>query len=197
MIVPIVLVVIALVIAAYVIGLYNSLQTIKTQIKASIQEIGNQLKRQASLIPNLESSVKGYMKHEGKVFQMLTDARKSIAKASESGTAKDISQAIDKLGSLTPAINIAIEDNPEIKADATVTKFMSELTDTADKMMYARRSLIDLTQEYNAKIVTFPSNIVANMFGFKEEHGLGVALSGSHVEVSADEMKDPKVDLQS
>jgi LemA protein len=197
MIPVVILAVIAFAIIAYVIGLYNSLQTIKTQIKASIQEIGNQLKRQASLIPNLEASVKGYMKHEKGVFEMLTDARKSIAKAADSGSAKDISSAIDKLNTLTPAISIAIEDNPEIKADASVTKFMSELTDTADKMMYARRSLIDLTQEYNAKLVTFPSNIVANMFGFKEEHGLGVALSGSHVEVSEDEMKDVKVDLQS
>jgi LemA protein len=162
---------------------------------ASIQEIGNQLKRQASLIPNLESSVKAYLGHEKGIFQMLTDARKSVAAASESGKASDIDQAISKLSAVVPKINVLVESNPELQANSTVTKFMDELTDTADKMSYARRSLIDLSQDYNQKLVMFPSNIIANLFGFKPEKGLGVAMSGSHVEVSEEEMKDVKVNL--
>ncbi len=67
--------------AAYVIGLYNTLQRLKTQITAAIQEIGNQLKRQASLIPNLMASVKGYLDHEKGIFDKLTAARTSAAKA--------------------------------------------------------------------------------------------------------------------
>jgi LemA protein len=191
----IILLVVVIAIAVFVISLYNTLQTLKTQIVASIQEIGNQLKRQASLIPNLQESVKSYMGHEKSVFKMLTDARTLAAKASTSSKASDINNAIDKLQSVIPAINVLVESNPELKADATVTKFMDELTDTADKLMYARRSLIDLSQSYNQKLVTFPSNMIANMFGFKPEHGLATALSGSHVEVTSDEMKDPKVKL--
>lgn len=184
-------------VVVYVISVYNSLQQLKTQIVASIQEIGNQLKRQASLIPNLESSVKGYLKHEKGVFKLLTDARKSVAKAQQTGSQADIESAIETLQNLVPQFNVMVEDNPELKADKTVTQFMQELTDTADKLMYARRAVIDLSQTYNAKLVMFPSNIVANAFGFKPEQGLVTDRQGSHVQVSQQEMKDVKVDLKS
>ena len=191
----IIVLVAAAAVAVYVIGVYNALQQLKTQIKASIQEIGNQLKRQASLIPNLETSVKGYLKHEKEVFKMLTEARKSVAQAEKSGKAKDIEQAIESIQAIVPRMSIAVEDNPEMKADKTVTKFMDELRDTADKLMYARRSVIDLSQAYNVKLVTFPSNIVANLFSFKPEKGLETPMSGEHISVSDAEMKDPKVEL--
>jgi LemA protein len=191
----IILIVIVAGVAFFVMSTYNGLQTLKTQITASIQEIGNQLKRQASLIPNLMESVKAYMGHEKGIFQMLTDARTSVAKASSSSNAKDIDQAVEKIQSLIPAINVLVESNPQLKADATVTKFMDELTDTADKLMYARRSLIDLTQTYNARLLTFPSNMIAGAFGFKPEAGLSTPMTGAHVEVSSEEMTDPKVKL--
>jgi LemA protein len=191
----IMIVILAVAIAAYVISIYNSLQSLKTQIKASIQEIGNQLKRQASLLPNLETAVKSYLKHEKDVFKMITDARKSIVKAEKSGSANDIEKAIEQLNQVVPRISIAVEDNPEMKADKTVSKFMNELRDTADKLMYSRRSVIDLSQAFNVKLVTFPSNMVANMFGFKEEKGLDTPMTGSHVSVSAGETKDFKSSL--
>lgn len=179
----------------YAISLYNSLQTLKTRITASIQEIGNQLKRQASLIPNLQASVKAYMKQEKDIFGMLTDARKSVEAAENSSSMKKVDQAIADLNSVMGRLNILVESNPEIKSDQTVTQFMRELTDTADKMSYARRALIDLSQMYNQRLVVFPSNIVANMFGFKPEKGLATATTGAHVEVSDDEMEDVKVSL--
>ncbi|HEX7017624.1 MAG TPA: LemA family protein [Patescibacteria group bacterium] len=182
-------------VGVYIISVYNGLQALKTQIQASIQEIGNQLKRQASLLPNLENAVKSYMKHEKGVFQMLTDARKSVAKANESGKASDIDAAIEKIQAAVPQIAIAVEDNPEMKADATVTKFMDELRDTADKLMYARRSVIDLTQAYNVRLVTFPSNLVAKLFGFKAEKGMAFAQADSHLSVSDSEAQDYKSTL--
>ncbi|MGD9129092.1 MAG: LemA family protein [Candidatus Woesebacteria bacterium] len=195
---PLLFIILAIVVAIiiYIISIYNSLQRLKTQIKASIQEIGNQLKRQASLIPNLESSVKSYLKHEKGIFNMLTTARKSVAKAQKSGKVKDIDQAINDLQTVVPQINVTVESNPELKADKTITQFMSEITDTADKLTYARRSVIDLSQIYNQKLVTFPSKLVADAFGFKEEKGLETATSGSHLKVSEAEMKDVKVDLK-
>lgn len=192
---PIIGLIVVAAIVVYVVGVYNTLQQLKTQIKAAIQEIGNQLKRQASLLPNLESAVKGYMKQEKEIFKMLTDARKSVQQAEKSGKAGDIEAAVDQLNSLVPKINIAVEDNPEMKSDATVTQFMSELRDTADKLMYARRSVIDLSQAYNVKLVTFPSNMIVNMFGFTEEKGLEIPTSGGHVSVSDEEMKDFKSSL--
>jgi LemA protein len=179
----------------YVVSVYNSLQTLLTQIEASIQEIGNQLKRQASLIPNLQTSVKAFMKQEKEVFQMLSDARTSVDAAVKSGSAKSISEAETALQAVIPRLQVAVEDNPELKSNETVQQFMNELRDTADKLTYARRALIDLTQNYNEKLVTFPSNLIANIFGFKKQAGLATALSGSHLEVSESESRDPKVDL--
>lgn len=179
----------------YVIGVYNSLQTLKTQIKASIQEIGNQLKRQAGLIPNLEVAVKGQLKHEQGIYKLLTEARQSVAKADSSGSAKDIDQAVSKIQNLLPQIQVVVESNPELKANEAITKFMDELTDTADKLTYARRSVIDLSQDFNQKLVVFPSNLIANMFGFKEEKGIATAETGAHMEVSQEEEKTPKVSL--
>ncbi|HOI05329.1 MAG TPA: LemA family protein [Candidatus Woesebacteria bacterium] len=183
------------VIALYVMGVYNGLQRLKTQIKASIQEIGNQLKRQAGLIPSLENAVKGQLQHEKGIYQLLTDARKSTIKAEKTGKSADINQAIADIQKLMPQMQVLVENNPELKANEAITKFMDELTDTADKLTYARRSVIDLTQSYNEKLVVFPSNVVANLFGFKEEKGLETPLSGEHLSVSQAEMKAPKVDL--
>ncbi len=179
----------------YVISVYNSLQRLKTQIVASIQEIGNQLKRQASLIPNLEASTKGYLKHEKDVFKMLTEARKSVQAAQASNDAATIDEAISQIQRVIPRIQVVVEDNPELKGDNTVMKLMNELTDTADKLMYARRAVIDLTQAYNEKLVTVPSKFVADAFGFKPEKGLATPQDGKHVEVSADDMVEPKIDL--
>ncbi len=180
----------------YVVSVYNGLQKFKTQIAASIQEIGNQLKRQASLIPNLETSVEGYLKHEKGIYDAITSARKAVQAADKSGNMNDMDKAVNQLQSMIPQIKVLVESNPELKADKTVTKFMDELTDTSDKLMYSRRTLIDLTQMYNVKLVTFPSNIIAGLFGFTAEKGLVTPTSGEHIEVSSKEMEDVKVDLQ-
>jgi LemA protein len=190
------LLIILAVLVLYAIGVYNSLQTLRTQIVASIQEIGNQLKRQAALIPSLMSSVKGYLKHEKGIFKMLTDARTATQKAEKSGKGSDIEKALSSVQTLIPKIQVAVEDNPELKADNTVTKFMDELTDTADKLSYARRTVIDLSQMYNQKLVVFPSNIIAGLLGFKPEKGLETPMSGGHVTVSQRETEDVKVDLE-
>lgn len=193
---PIIFILVVLVaITVYFVSTYNKFQQLKTQIEASIQEIGNQLKRQASLIPSLEAAVKGQLKHEKEVYKMLTDARQKIARAEKTGSSADIEEAIQSIQTMVPSINLAVESNPELKADRTITKFMDELTDTADKLMYARRSVIDLSQVHNQMLVTFPSNILGNLFGFTKEKGLEVPLTGSHVSVSKSEMDDVKVSL--
>ena len=185
----------ALIIVGYFISVYNGLQTLKTRIKASIQEIGNQLKRQSSLIPNLSESAKSYLSHEKGIFKMLTDARKAVEVAQKEGGAA-IDEAVNKLNAVLPKLNVLVESNPELKADNVVSKLMDELRDTSDKIMYARRTLIDLSADYNRRLVVFPSSIVANIFGFQPEKGLEVATEGEHVSVSAEETKDVKIDLK-
>lgn len=189
------IIIILALIVFYIISIFNSLQTLKTQIKASVQEIGNQLKRQAGLIPNLEVAVKGQLKHEQGIYKLLTEARQSVAKADASGSAKDIDQAVNKIQGLLPQIQVVVESNPELKANEAITKFMDELTDTADKLTYARRSVIDLSQVFNEKLVVFPSNLIAKMFGFSEEKGIATSMTGAHMEVSKSEEQSPKVNL--
>jgi len=191
-----VLIVVAIIgVVGYVIMTYNFFVSSKARIKAAVQEIGNQLKRQADLIPNLESSVKGYLKQEKDIFKALTDARKAVDAAVKSGDLQKMADAGSQVAGLLPNLRVAVEDNPEIKSDAVVSKLMEELRDTADKVMYARRLVIDLTADYNVKLVSVPSNFVANAFGFKEQPGLITPESGEHVEVSESETKSPKIDL--
>jgi LemA protein len=99
------------------------------------------------------------------------------------------------LSQVLPRLTIAVEDNPELKADTVVAKLMEELRDTSDKVMYARRLLIDLTADYNVKRVSFPSNLIAAMFHFDEMKGLKTPDDGDNLEVSQSEMKSPKVNL--
>src|SRR5690554_3273620 len=165
----IILLVVLILVGLWGVSVYNFFVSSKARIKAAVQEIGNQLKRQSELIPNLESSAKGYLKHESNIFDKLTEARKAVASAVESGDLQKMSDAGAQVASLVPQLNIAVEDNPELKASEVVTNLMNELRDTSDKVMYARRLLIDLTADYNVKIAQFPSNLVANIFGFKEQ----------------------------
>lgn len=190
----IVLVILAI-IGIYVWSLYNQLMTIKTRIRASIQEIGNQLKRQADLIPNLVASVKGYIKHEKVIFDKLTEARKAVMQVMGTTDAQKLLETSQKLQAALAPIRAVFESTPQLQAAGPATKLMDELRDTADKVMYSRRTLIDLTADYNIKLVTFPSNMVARIFGFKPEAGLKAAEKGEHLEVSKEETKAPKVEL--
>lgn len=192
---PLVLLIVVVLISFYFVSVYNWFQTTLTRIKASIQEIGNQLKRQTNLIPNLETSVKAYLKHEKDIYQALTAARKAVDAAASGRDMAKVDTAADKLSALLPKLQILVESNPELKAEKVVSRLMDELRDTADKLTYARRVLIDLSADFNAKLITFPSNLVAGVFGFKTEVGLTTPTKGAHLTVSEDETKDQKVSL--
>lgn len=191
----VILLIIAAVAVIWGVSVYNFFVSSKARIKAAVQEIGNQLKRQADLIPNLESSAKGYLKHEKGIYKDLTDARKSIQNAIKSGDVQKMADAGGKLASLIPNLQVVVESNPELKGSDVVTKLMDELRDTSDKVMFSRRLVIDLTADFNVKRVSVPSNIIASVFGFKEQPGLITPETGEHLEVGKDEMKAPKVNL--
>ena len=190
-----VIIAILVLIVSYLIATYNFFQTGKTRIEASIQEIGNQLKRQADLIPNLEASVKGYLKHEKDILKALADARKQINAAVKSGTIEAQTQASEALSQVLPRLSVIVESNPQLKASETVAKLMEELRDTADKVMYARRTLIDLVADYNTKVVTFPSNLVAKLFNISKQTGLKLNNMDEATTVSSADTKTPKINL--
>ena len=186
---------IAILLVLWGITTYNFFASAKQRISAAKQEIGNQLKRQVDLIPNLEESTKGYLKHEKGIFKDLTDARKQVSSAVKSGGLAEMAEAGSKLAGLLPKIQVLVEDNPELKANTVVTALMEELRDTSDKVMYSRRLLIDLVADYNVKRVSVPSNIIANMFNFGPMVGLEMDEQGEHLKVTTAETKTPKVNL--
>lgn len=190
-----ILIAVAVFVIFYVISLYNWFQTASMRIIASIQDIGNQLKRQASLIPNLESAAKGYLKHEKGIFEDITSARKAVEKATGSSDMAKIENASNAIGDLIPKLQVLVESNPELQGEKVVSRLMDELRDTSDKLMYSRRVVIDLSADFNQRLVTFPSNMVGNAFGFKMQKGIVTPLEGSHMSVSEAETQDPKISI--
>lgn len=187
--------VIAAAILFYLWSIYNKFVTIKTRISASVQEIGNQLKRQADLIPNLVESVKGYLEHEKTVFDKITGARKAVVGALEGGDAAKLVEAGARLQQALAPIRAVFESTPQLQAAGPTVKLMDELRDTADKLMYSRRALIDLTADYNIMLVTFPSNLIGKTFNFQPQPGLKISEEGEFLEVSKEETKTPEVKL--
>ncbi|MEK7527775.1 MAG: LemA family protein [Patescibacteria group bacterium] len=183
------------VLVLYIVGFFNSLKTLQVRITASIQEIGNQLKRQSNLIPNLIESVKGYLKQEKGIFEDLTSARKSIDSAMENQSGAKIDEAQKLISKVLGSIKVIMESNPEIKSAGLVGNLMDELRDTSDKVMYARRTLIDLSADFNTKISTIPGIWIAPPMGFTAQKGLDTPISGEFLEVSSTETKNPEVKL--
>jgi len=180
-----------LIVVAYLIIFYNGTKTIQVRIKASIQEIANQLKRQADLIPNLVSSVKGFLRQEKGIFDKLTEARKLI----KTGDLDKLEKSQDLLNKALSSLKVVVESNPQIQSQQLVGKMMDELRDTADKIMYSKRTLIDLTADFNTKISTIPGVWLAPMFNFKPEQGLKVDNMESALKVDQKDLQTPKVGL--
>lgn len=179
----------------YIWSVYNDLVTTKTRITASVQEIGNQLKRQVDLIPNLVEAVKGYMTHEQKALDKITEARKAVMGVLESGSAKKLVNASNQLTAALGSIKVIMESTPQLQAAGPTSDLMQELRDTADKVMYARRTLIDLVADFNIKLQVFPSNLVAKMLNFVPEEGLEMPEDKEYLAVSQSDTKTPKVNL--
>jgi len=179
----------------YAFSFYNRQKTLLVRIKASVQEIGNQLKRQANLIPGLVESVKGYMKQEKGIYEDITSARKSIDQALASNDPKKIDQSQELINKVLGSLKVIVESNPEIKSSNLVSNLMDELRDTADKLMYSRRTLIDLSADFNTAIATIPGVWFAKIFSFKEQVGFDTPTSGEHLTVSNSETETPKVKL--
>jgi LemA protein len=176
-------------------GMYNSLVNKDVAVTSGWAQVENVLQRRADLIPNLVSSVKGYMKHEKGIFLMLTDARKLVESAIKSNDPKTIDKAQAAIGGALRSIRLMAESNPQIQAASLVTDLMNELRDTADKVMYARRTLIDLSADFNVKISTIPGIWIAPLMGFQTQKGLDTPVSGEFLEVTQTETATPKVDL--
>jgi LemA protein len=155
------IVVIAL-IALWVI--YNSLVTLKIRVDEAWSDITVQLKRRLDLIPNLVETVKGYAKHEKGVFEQVTQAR---ANALNAQGVKETAAAENQFEGALKSLFAVAEAYPDLKANQNFSELQQELVDTEDKIQAARRFYNGGVRDLNTRIQTFPSNVIAGMFNFK------------------------------
>jgi len=155
-----VIVLLALVVA----GMYNGLVKVKVRVDEAWSDITVQLKRRMDLIPNLVNTVKGYAKHEEGVFTKVTEARASVMSAKG---VKETAAAENQFEQALKSLFAVAENYPQLRAAENFQQLQQELTDTEDKIMASRRFYNGAARELNIKIASFPSNIIASMFGFK------------------------------
>ena len=168
----IILIVIILIIIVALVLLYNGLVTARNKLKNAWAQIDVQLNRRADLIPNLVETVKGYAGHEKSVFEDVTAARAGLMNANG---VKEISDANNQLSSTLKTLFAVAENYPELKANENFKELQSQLAQTEDKIAYSRQFYNDTVLMYNNKCQTFPSNIIANLFRFKEADFFEVA----------------------
>lgn len=159
-----IILIIIVLLVLYVISTYNNLVGLRNKVKDQWAQIDVQLKRRFDLIPNLVETVKGYTSHEKGTLEAVVKARNEYL---SSNTPEDKMKANDDLNKVVTKLFALAEAYPELKADTSFKELQTTLTETEDKISYARQFYNDVAMKYNNKIEMFPSNIVAGMFNFK------------------------------
>ena len=151
----------------WVIATYNKLVKLRNRVKDQDSQIDILLKKRYDLIPNIVENVKGYAAHEKETLTAVVEARNSAIANGSKADDNQIKSAIERLLALG-------ESYPELKADAGFESLRVNLKDVEDKITFARQCYNDTVLIYENKIETFPSVIIAKMFGFKKVGFLSV-----------------------
>ncbi|MFZ0451979.1 MAG: LemA family protein [Desulfatiglandaceae bacterium] len=149
----------------YLKGTYNGLVQMDEGVKAAWAQVENQLQRRYDLIPNYVETVKGYAQHEKDVFIKVTEARSRVAGAGKIG---DKIQANNQLSSALGRLLVVVERYPELKANTNFIRLQDELAGTENRIAVERRRYNEAVRAYNVKIRSFPTNLIAGMFGFEK-----------------------------
>jgi LemA protein len=152
------------VVLLYVMIAYNGLITLRNRVKEAWSDIDVQLKRRYDLIPNLVEVVKGYASHEKETFNKVIEAR---SKAMSATGVKEKGEAENALSGTLKSLFALSENYPELKASVNFLELQRELTDTEDKVQASRRFYNGNVLDFNTKLEMFPTNMIAQMFGFK------------------------------
>ena len=161
----IILIVIA-VIVFWLIGIYNSLVRLRNTRQNAFADIDVQLRQRHDLIPQLVETVKGYATHERELLMRVTEARTAAMGAT---TIDEKIKTETQLSSALQGLKVSVEAYPDLKANQNFLQLQEELSDIENKLAAVRRYFNAATTEYNNGIETFPSNLIANNFGFKRE----------------------------
>ncbi len=161
----IVILVILVVVAMFVIGLYNGLVGRRNRVDEALAQIEVQLKRRHDLIPNLVNAVKGYMGFEQSVLTKVTEARANAVAAGAQGVVAQ-AQAENMLTSTLRSLFSVVENYPDLKANQNVLELQEQLTTTENQISFSRQHYNASVLDYNTSIQTFPALAFAGMFGF-------------------------------
>ncbi|TSC95086.1 MAG: hypothetical protein CEN87_98 [Parcubacteria group bacterium Licking1014_1] len=165
MILTYIILAVIVVILLWIMASYNSLVKLRIRTKEAWSDIDVQLKRRYDLIPNLVEAVKGYATHERELFEKVTQARANAINAQ--GT-KEKAQAENMLSDTLKSLFAVAEAYPDLKASVNFLELQRELADTENKIQAARRFYNTNVRDLNIKIESFPDNMIAGMFGFKQ-----------------------------
>ena len=163
-----------LLLGLWIVGIYNSLVSLRNRFKNAFAQIDVQLKRRYDLIPNLVETAKGYLKHERETLEAVIRARNIAAAAAQTAAANPAdASAVRSLAAaetgLTGALSrllVVSEQYPDLKANQNMMQLTEELTSTENKIAFARQAYNDSVMTYNTARETFPSVVFAGMFGF-------------------------------
>jgi len=150
---------------SYFKGTYNTLVTMDEGVKAAWAQVENQLQRRYDLIPNYVETVKGYAAHEKEVFVKVTEARSRVAGAT---SMPEKMTANNQLSSALARLLLVVERYPDLKANTNFIRLQDELAGTENRIAVERRRFNETVRVYNTKVRTFPTNIIAGMFGFEK-----------------------------
>jgi len=160
-----IIIVIVALLAVFLISSYNSLVSMEERVNNSWAQVETLLKRRADLIPNLVNTVKGYATHEEEVLTQITEAR---ARINDADTPDEYAEANAEFERALNNLYVVVENYPELKANENFSNLQYELAGTENRISVARMRYNEAVQEYNTKIRRFPTNILANLFGFDE-----------------------------
>lgn len=150
----------------WAVSIYNNLVRLRNNRENAFANIDVQLKQRYDLIPQLVETVKGYAKHERELLESVTKARSAAM------SANTINEKIEAENQLTSALNglkVSLEAYPDLKANQNFLQLQNEISDIENKLAAVRRFFNSATKEFNNAVQTFPSSLLAGMFGFKKE----------------------------
>ena len=178
-----VLIAIAVVVILWLVITYNRLVNLRARVKNAWAQIDVNLKRRFDLIPNLVSTVKGYAAHESETLEKVVESRNRFDSAA---TPAERMEASNELTAMLSRLMLLVEAYPDLKANQNFIQLQNELRETEDKIAFTRQFYNDTVMKLNAKLETFPTVLVAGMFGFRAE---------PYFEAEAEASQAPKVEF--
>jgi LemA protein len=160
----VILAIVVIIIIAFI-AMYNRFAQLRNQVKNAWAGIEVQLKRRHDLIPNLVETAKGYLQHEKTVLENVIKARQQAIDVSG---VKDTGKAENMLTQSLRSLFAVVENYPNLKADTQMLAVQDELISTENKISFARNNYNDWVTNLNMTIDRFPTNLIANMFGYRK-----------------------------